>query len=185
VPGAGSQRQDFRSNTPFWHAWWDLRKNQHVRANSNCYRSRKECQGSKNPKGKGPKGVASGSQNNEEVILVSWDEFDTKQKAGIEATLKQFQDKLIGDYTKNRSGKPYLKGTLPEGTLDDVDLSTLSERRTAALREVVNEMVGHAVSRQGIHLINSMKGVVRGVIKEINSGESCTEGPVFGTYEEE
>jgi hypothetical protein len=91
---------------------------------------------------------------------------------------------VLSAYTKTRHGKVFLKGTLPD-PMSDVDLSTLSEKRSAALREVISEMVGHAFTRQGIYLINSLKGVVCQVIKENGTGETSNEGPTLGTYDGE
>jgi hypothetical protein len=66
-----------------------------------------------------------------------------------------------------------------------VDLSTPSERSIAALRDEVNAMVGHAVTRQGIYLINSTKRIVWDTVKEAHSGEYGPIGPVFATYKGE
>ncbi|OEL28628.1 hypothetical protein BAE44_0010352 [Dichanthelium oligosanthes] len=93
------------------------------------------------PKAKGTADGPSRSQNQEE-IPVTLDDCDAEQKATLVDAMKQFQDKLVSAFTKNRSGKPYLRGTLLKGLLSDVDLSTPLEQRMAALQEVVNEMDG-------------------------------------------
>jgi hypothetical protein len=138
---------------------------------------------------KDPKGKAvdppPGNKDEEVAIPVTRDDLDEEQLVEVDKAMNLFQTKILSTFTKNRSSKVLAKGAITDPLMSDVDLTTPLEKRSPVLREVVNEMVGHALSCQGKILVNSLQGIVREVVKENKSGETSNQGPTFGTYDGE
>jgi hypothetical protein len=78
-----------------------------------------------------------------------------------------------------------LKGFSPEGTLDEVDLSTSSEERTRALRLEVNYMVAHSLHRHSEIPVNAFEHVVLRVVQEIMKNQYSPSGPALGSHKGE
>jgi hypothetical protein len=119
-----------------------------------------------------------------EVFSITKDDLNEEQKAQVQKVYDLFKEKVLSAFTKSIHGKAILKGMLPD-PFCDIDLSTPSEERSAALREVINEMMGHTFNRQGTYLVNSLEAIIRRVIKENEKGETSVKGPTLGSYKGE
>jgi hypothetical protein len=83
--------------------------------------------------GKGKKPVDPSHENkDDEISSVTEDDLNEEQKAQVQKVHDLFKEKVLSCFTKSRHGKAILKGTFPD-PFSDVDLSTSSEERSAAL----------------------------------------------------
>ena len=74
---------------------------------------------------------------------------------------------------------------MPEGALDNVDLSVPSEERTRALRQEMNYMVAHSLHRHSQSLMNELERMAHRVIQEIIKNQYSPSGPTLGSHTEE
>jgi hypothetical protein len=96
-----------------------------------------------------------------------------------------FEADLIGSFEKTRSHGVRWKRFSPEGALDDVDRSTLSEERTRALRQEVNYMVAHSLHRHSESLVNALERIALRVVQEIMKNQYSPLGPSLGSHKGE
>jgi hypothetical protein len=108
---------------------------------------------------------------------------DHKQKYNEIKAL--FEADLIGSFEKTHHHGVRWKGFLPEGALDDVDLSTPSEDRTRALHHEVNYMVAHSLHRHSESLVNAFERVELCVVQEIMKHQYSLKGPTLGSHKGE
>jgi hypothetical protein len=93
-----------------------------------------------------------------------------------------FEADLIGSFERTRYHGIRWKGFSPEGALDGVDLSLLSEERTRALRQEVNYMVAHSLHQHSESLINTFERVALRVVQEIMKNQYAPIGPSLGSH---
>ena len=88
---------------------------------------------------------------------VTYEELTTEHKQKYDEVKAQFEADLIGSFERTRNHGIRWKGFSPEGALDNVDLSVLSEERTRALCQEMNYMVAHALHRHSESLVNELE----------------------------
>jgi hypothetical protein len=96
-----------------------------------------------------------------------------------------FKADLIGSFERTHHHSIMWKGFSPEGALDGVDLSLLSEECTRALRQEVNYMVAHSLHRHSESLVNAFECVALRVIQEIMKNQYSPSGPTLGSHKGE
>jgi hypothetical protein len=98
---------------------------------------------------------------------VTYEELTPEHKQKFDEIKALFEADLIRSFESTRHHDIRWKGFSPEGALDGVDLSLLSEERTRALRQEVNYMVAHSLHRHSESLVNAFERVALRVIQEI------------------
>jgi hypothetical protein len=96
-----------------------------------------------------------------------------------------FEADRIGSFERTRHHGIRWNGFLPEGALNEVDLSLPSEERTRALRQEVNYMVAHSLYRHSEGLINAFECAALRVIQEIMKNQYSPIGPTLGSHKGE
>jgi hypothetical protein len=116
---------------------------------------------------------------------VTYEELTPEHKQNFDEIKALFEADLIGSFERTRHHIIRWKGFSPEGALDGVDLSLLSEERTRALRQEVNYMVAHSLHRHSKSLVNSFERVALHVVQEIMKNQYCPTGSTLGGHKGE
>jgi hypothetical protein len=116
---------------------------------------------------------------------VTYEELTPEHKQKFDEIKALFEADLIGSFERTRHHDIRWKGFSPEGALDGVDLSLLSEERTRALCQEVNYMVAHSLHRHSESLVNAFECVVLRVIQEIMKNQYSPIGPTLGSHKGE
>jgi hypothetical protein len=116
---------------------------------------------------------------------VTYEELTPEHKQKFDEIKALFEADLIGSFERTHHHGIRWKGFSPEGALDGVDLSLLSEERTRALRQEVNYMVAHSLHRHSESLVNTFEHVVLRVIQEIMKNQYSPIGPTLGSHKGE
>jgi hypothetical protein len=98
---------------------------------------------------------------------ITYEELPSEHKQKYDEIKSPFEADLIGSFERTRYHGVRWKGFSPEGTLDDVDLSTPSKDHTRALRQEVKYMVAHSLHRHSESLVNAFECVALRVVQEI------------------
>jgi hypothetical protein len=98
---------------------------------------------------------------------VTYEELTPKHKQKFDEIKALVEADLIGSFERTRHHGIRWKWILPEGALDGVDLSLLSEEHTRALRQEVNYMVAHSLHQHSESLVNAFERVALRVVHEI------------------
>jgi hypothetical protein len=96
-----------------------------------------------------------------------YEELTPEHKQKFDEIKALFEADLIGSFERTRHHGIWWKGFSPEGALDGVDLSLLSEQRTRALWQEVNYMVAHSLHWHSKRLVNTCERVTLRIIQEI------------------
>jgi hypothetical protein len=116
---------------------------------------------------------------------VRYEELTPEHKQKFDEIKALFEADLIGSFERTRHHDIRWKGFSPEGTLDGVDLSLLSEERTRALRQEVNYMVAHSLHQYSESLVNAFERVTLRVIQEIMKNQCSPSGPTLRSHKGE
>jgi hypothetical protein len=100
-------------------------------------------------------------------------------------TYEELTPELIGSFGRTCHHGIRWKGFLPEGALDGVDLSLLSEERSRALGKEVNYMVAHSLHQHSVSLVNALECVALCVIQEIMKNQYSPTRPTLGSHKGE
>jgi hypothetical protein len=95
---------------------------------------------------------------------ITYEELPAEHKQKYDEIKALFETDLIGSFEKTRHHGVRCKQFSPEGTLDGLDLSTLLEDRTRALRQEVNYVVAHLLHQHSESLVNAFKRVALRVV---------------------
>jgi hypothetical protein len=95
---------------------------------------------------------------------VTYEELTPKHKQKFDEIKALFKADLIWSFERTRHHSIRWKGFSPDGALDGVDLSLLSEERTRALCQEVNYMVAHSLHRHSESLVNAFERVTLRII---------------------
>jgi hypothetical protein len=117
--------------------------------------------------------------------LVTYEELTPEHKQKFDEIKALFEADLIGSFERTRHHGIRWKGFSPEGALDGVDLSLLSEEHTRALRQEVNYMVAHSLHRHSESLVNAFERVALRVVQEIMKNQYSPTGPTLGSHKGE
>jgi hypothetical protein len=98
---------------------------------------------------------------------VTYKELTPKHKQKFTEIKALFEADLIGSFERTRHHGIRWKGFSPEGALDGVDLSLLSEEHTRALCQEVNYMVAHSLHRHSESLVNAFERVALHIVQVI------------------
>jgi hypothetical protein len=93
-----------------------------------------------------------------------YEELTPEHKQKFDEIKALFEADLIGSFERTRHHGIWWKGFSPEGALDGVDLSLLSEERTRALWQEVNYMVAHSLHWHSKRLVNTCERVTLRII---------------------
>jgi hypothetical protein len=110
---------------------------------------------------------------------VTYEELTLEQKQKFNEIKALFEADLIGSFERTRHHGIKWKGFSPEGSLDGVDLSLLSEEYTRALRQEVNYKVAHSLHRHSESLVNAFERVMLRVVQEIMKNQYSPTGPTL------
>jgi hypothetical protein len=111
-----------------------------------------------------------------------YEELTPEHKQKFDEIKALFEADRIRSFERTRHHGIRWNGFLPEGALDGVDLSLLSEERTRALRQEVNYMVAHSLHRHSESLVNAFECVALCVIQEIMKNQYSPIGPTLGSH---
>jgi hypothetical protein len=111
---------------------------------------------------------------------VTYEELTLEHKQKFNEIKALFEADLIGSFKRTRHHGIRSKGFSPEGALDGVDLSLLSEERTR-----VNYMLAHSLHRHSESLVNAFERVALRVIQEIMKNQYSPSGPTIGSHKGE
>jgi hypothetical protein len=95
---------------------------------------------------------------------ITYEELTPEHKQTFDEIKALFEADLIGSFERTRHHGISWNGFSPEGALDGVDLSLLSEERTRALRQEINYIVAHSLHRHSESLVNAFERVTLRVI---------------------
>jgi hypothetical protein len=116
---------------------------------------------------------------------VTYEELTPEHKQKFDEIKALFEADLIGSFERIRHHSIRWKGFSPEGALDGVDLSLLSEEHSRALRQEVNYMVAHSLHRYSESLVNVFERVVLRVVQEIMKNQYSPIRPTLGSHKGE
>jgi hypothetical protein len=116
---------------------------------------------------------------------ITYEELPIEHKQKYDEVKALFEADFIGSFEKTHHHGVRWKGFSPEGTLDDIDLSTPSKDHTRALRQEVNYMVAHSLHRQSESLVNTFERVALRVVQEIMKHLYSPTGPTLGSHKRE
>jgi hypothetical protein len=116
---------------------------------------------------------------------ITYEELAAKHKQKYNEIKTLLEADLIGSFERTRHHGVRWKGFSPEGALDDLDLSTLSEDRTRALHQEVNYMVAHSLHWHSESLVNAFECVALRVVQEIMKNQYSPSGPALGSHKGE
>jgi hypothetical protein len=115
---------------------------------------------------------------------ITYEELPAEHKQKYDEIKALFEADLIGCFEKTRHHGVRWKGFSPEGTLDDVDLSTPSKDHIRALRQEANYMVAHSLHRHSESLVNAFERFALRVVQEIMKHQYSPTGPTLGVIRE-
>jgi hypothetical protein len=116
---------------------------------------------------------------------ITYEELSDEHKQKYNEIKAAFEADLIGSFERTRHHGIRWKGFSSEGALDEVDLSTPTEKRTRALRQEVNYMVAHSLHRHSESLVNTLERVAVRVVQEIMKHQYSPTGPALGSHKGE
>jgi hypothetical protein len=116
---------------------------------------------------------------------VTYEELTPEHKQKFDEIKALFEADLIRSFESTRHHDIRWKGFSPEGALDGVDLSLLSEERTKALRQEVNYMVAHSLHRHSESLVNVFERVTLRVVQKIMKNQYSPTGPTLESHKGE
>jgi hypothetical protein len=116
---------------------------------------------------------------------ITYEELPAEHKQKYDEIKALFEANLIGSFEKTRHHGIRWNRFSPEGTLDDMDLSTPSEDRTRALRLEVNYMVTHSLHWHSESLVNAFERVTLRVVQEIMKHQYSPTEPTLGSHKGE
>jgi hypothetical protein len=112
---------------------------------------------------------------------VTYEELTPEHKQKFDEIKALFEADLIRTFKRTHHHDIKWKGFSPEGALDGVDLSLLSEECTRALCHEVNYMVAHSLHRHSESLVNTFERVALRVVQEIMKNQYSPTGPTLGS----
>jgi hypothetical protein len=115
----------------------------------------------------------------------TYEELTPEHKQKFNEIKALFEADFIGSIERTRHHGIRWKGFSPEGALDGVDLSLLSEERTRAMHQEVNYMVAHSLHRHFESLVKAFERVTLRVIQEIMKNPYSPTGPTLGSHKGE
>jgi hypothetical protein len=116
---------------------------------------------------------------------VTYEELTPEHKQKFDEIKALFEADLIRSFESTRHHDIRWKGFSPEGALDGVDLSLLSEERTKALRQEVNYMVAHSLHRHSESLVNVFERVTLRIVQKIMKNQYSPTGPTLESHKGE
>jgi hypothetical protein len=116
---------------------------------------------------------------------ITYEELPAEHKQRYDEIKAQFEADLIGSFERTHHHGVRWKGFSPEGALDGVDLSTISEDHTRALRQEVNYSVAHSLHRHSESLVNAFERIALRVVQEIMKHQYSQTGPTLGSHKGE
>jgi hypothetical protein len=116
---------------------------------------------------------------------VTYEELTREHKQKFDEIKAPFEADLIGSFERTRHHVIRWKGFSPEGALDGMDPSLLSEERTRALCQEVNYMVSHSLHRHTESLVNTFEGVTLRIVQEIMKNQYSPSGSTLGSHKGE
>ena len=116
---------------------------------------------------------------------ITYEDLPLEHQQKFDELLEIFKADLVGSYERTCSNGIRWKGFNPEGTLDEVDLSTPSEERTRVLRQELNYMVAHSLHRHSETLVNVFERVALRVLEEVMKRQYSPTGPILGSHQAE
>jgi hypothetical protein len=113
---------------------------------------------------------------------IMYKELPAEHKQKYDKIKALFEADLIGSFERTRHHGVRWKGFSPEGALDGVDLSALTEDCTRALCQEVNYMVAYSLHRHSESLVNAFERVALRMVQEIMKHQYSPTGPTLGSY---
>jgi hypothetical protein len=113
---------------------------------------------------------------------ITYEELPAEHKQKYDKIKALFEADLIGSFERTRHHGVRWKGFSPEGALDGVDLSALTEDCTRALCQEVNYMVAYSLHRHSESLVNAFERVALRMVQEIMKHQYSPTGPTLGSY---
>jgi hypothetical protein len=113
---------------------------------------------------------------------VTYEELTPEHKQMFDEIKALFESDLIGSLKRIHHHDIRWKGFSPEGALDGVDPSLLSEERTRALCQEVNYMVAHSLHRHSEGLVNAFERVALRIVQEIMKNQYSPTGPTLWSH---
>jgi hypothetical protein len=116
---------------------------------------------------------------------VTYEELTPEHRQKFDEIKAPFEANLIRSFERTRHHVIRWKGFSPEGALDGMDPSLLSEECTRALRQEVNYMVAHSLYRHTESLVNTFEGVTLRIVQEIMKNQYSPSGSTLGSHKGE
>jgi hypothetical protein len=116
---------------------------------------------------------------------VTYKELTPEHKQMFDEIKTLFEADLIGSFERTHHHGIRWKGFSPEGALDGVDLSLLSEECIRALRQEVNYMVAHSLHQHSESMVNAFERITLRVVHEIMKNQYSPIGPTLGSHKGE